>query len=337
MMRVGFRQGRAEDKTRPNWDGDGPRPLTWVAWYPASDDAVEQELFPDSSPAPWFAFGTAARDAPIHAAQRPYPVVLLSHGTGGAGLGLEWLARSLAQRGFIAIAINHHGNTGAEPYRPEGFLCLWERARDLTVLLDHMEARGEFGGCLDLRRVFVGGTSAGAYTAMALLGAVTTFSRFQPSGANRSRVPGPREFPDLADHTAGLFERSAVFRESWARMSDSYGDARFRAALVCAPGRSVLGFSAESLAAIKTPLRIVVGESDAVAPPRECAVWLHRRVPTSTLEILPAPAGHYVFLQEATEMGRRDGPDVCADAPGIDRRAIHQRVAASAAEFFRAA
>jgi predicted dienelactone hydrolase len=335
-MRVGFREGRSADTARPNWDGDGPRPLTWVAWYPASDDAVERELFPDSSPAPWFAFGTAARDAPMHAARHLYPLVLLSHGTGGAGLGLEWLGRRLAQRGFVAIAVNHHGNTGAEPYRAEGFLCLWERARDLTVLRDHVEAHREFADRLDFDRVFVGGTSAGAYTAMALLGAVTTFSRFQPSSSNRS-VPGPREFPDLADHVTGLFERSAVFRASWARMSESYRDARFRAALVCAPGRSVLGFSEESLALIDRPARIVVGESDAVAPPKECAVSLHQRVRTSILDILPAGAGHYVFLQQATEMGRRDGPDVCVDAPGVDRRAIHDRVAASAGELFQAA
>jgi predicted dienelactone hydrolase len=336
-MRVGFRHGRSEDKARPNWDGDGPRPLTWVAWYPASDDAVEEELFSGSSPAPWFAFGTAARNAPMPAAPRRYPVVLLSHGTGGAGLGLEWLGRRLAQRGFVAIAINHHGNTGTEPYRPEGFLCLWERARDLTVLLDHMEGHAEFADRLDFDRVFVGGTSAGAYTAMALLGAVTKLSRFQPSGPNGSFVRGPREFPDLASHVAGLFESSAVFRASWARMSASYRDARFRAALVCAPGRSVLGFSEESLALIGTPARIVVGESDAVAPPQECAVWLQRRVRTSALDILPAGAGHYVFVPEATETGRRDGPDVCVDAPGVDRGAIHERVAASAAELFQAA
>ena len=54
-------------------------------------------------------------------------------------LGMEWLGRRLAQRGFIALAVNHHGNTGLEVYRAEGFLCLWERARDLSALLDVME------------------------------------------------------------------------------------------------------------------------------------------------------------------------------------------------------
>ena len=105
---------------------------------------------------------------------------------------------------FIALAVNHHGNTGLEVYRAEGFLCLWERARDLSVLLDVMESDREFAGRLDMDRVFVGGFSAGAYTAMALLGAITVSSRFQPTGLRPAAVPGPREFPGLADLVPGF-------------------------------------------------------------------------------------------------------------------------------------
>ena len=81
-MRVGVREGRAEDKTRGNWDGDGPRPLTWAAWYPAADDSVEQAQLMGAADAPWFMLGSAARGAPLAARARSYPVVLLSHGTG---------------------------------------------------------------------------------------------------------------------------------------------------------------------------------------------------------------------------------------------------------------
>jgi predicted dienelactone hydrolase len=334
-MQVGFREGRAKDTTRRNWDGDGPRPLAWAGWYPASDDSVEQEVLVGPAEAPWFKLGSAARDAPLDGKRQSYPVVLLSHGTGGMALGMEWLGRRLAQRGFIALAVNHHGNTGLEPYRPEGFLCLWERARDLTVLLDSLDSRGEFAGRLDMDRVFVAGFSAGAYTALAFLGAVTAFSRFQPVGRRPAVVPGPREFPALADHVPALLANNAVFRDSWSRMSDSYRDGRVKAALVCAPGRSVLSFSEESLAEIDTPMRIVVGGADKIAPPKECAAWLHKRLRASRLEILP-DAGHYVFVPEATELRRRAEPEVWADAPTVDRRAVHEKVTASAAELFQA-
>src|SRR5437868_10113816 len=117
-MQVGFRKGRAEDKTRLHWTGHGARPLTWAAWYPAGDDAVEQDPSPLVMRAGWFTAGPVAMEAPMNETQQSYPVVLLSHGTGGTALGLEWLGRRLAQQGFVAIAANHHGNTALERYRP---------------------------------------------------------------------------------------------------------------------------------------------------------------------------------------------------------------------------
>jgi predicted dienelactone hydrolase len=332
-MPIGFRQGRFEDATRTDWDGAGPRPLTWAAWYPAADDAWERELFPGPRADLWFSFGPAAPDAPISSDPGSYPIGMLSHGTGGQALHLEWLARDLAHRGFIAVAVNHHGNTNTEPYRAEGFLCWWERARDLTVLLDHLETRGEFAGRVDMDRVFVAGYSLGGCTAAALIGAVTEGSRFQPSAANKDFGRGPGEFPDLADHLPGLLENSAVFRNSWARMKDSYRDIRFKAALLLAPGRSVLGFDEQGLAAIETPTRIVVGGSDFIRP---AAIWLHERLRTSKLDLLAPEVGHYVFLPEATETGRLADPDCCIDAPAVDRRSIHQHTAVLAAELFQA-
>jgi len=178
-------------------------------------------------------------------------------------------------------------------------------------------------------RLYLAGFSLGGCTAAALLGAISASSRF--SSADRDAARGPREFPDLADHLPGLLDNSAIFRASWARMSDSYRDERFKAALLLAPGRSVQGFSEQSLAAIKTPTRIIVGESDFVAPG---AIWLHERLRTSTLELLPQGTGHYVFLPEATSAGRLADPVCCIDAPGIDRRTVHGHAFTSALGLF---
>jgi predicted dienelactone hydrolase len=327
---IGFRQGVLQDTTRPNWDGNAPRPLSWLAWYPTSSDAVERELVIDPTQT-WFKVGPAARDAPVDESRRRYPVVLLSHGTGGAALNQEWLARDLAGHGFIAIGVNHHGNTSTEPYRAEAFLCWWERARDLTVLLDHVAAHGEFAGRIDMDRLFIAGYSLGGCTALALLGAITETSRFQASPDNKDFARGPREFPDLADRLPGLIENSAVFQQSWASMTDSYRDERFKAAFLLAPGRSITGFNEASLRSIATPIHIVVGGSDFVLP---AVNWLHPRLPTSRLDLLAPEASHHVFLPEATEAGRRADPEVCIDPPSIDRRAIHQRAATLAAELF---
>jgi predicted dienelactone hydrolase len=305
--------------------------MAWAAWYPALDGAAESELSIGIRSENWFSIGPAARDAPISTARESYPIVLLSHGTGGTVLNLEWLARDLARRGFIAIGIDHHGNTFTQPYRAEGFLCWWERARDLTLLLDHMEAEQEFSGRIDIDQAFVAGYSLGGCTAAALLGAISENSRFQPSPENADFARGVREFPDLADRIPELMEGSPIFRDSWSRMSDAYRDPRFKAALLMAPGRSVLGFNEASLKAIDTPVHIVVGGSDFVL---QAARWLHERLPTSRFDLLAAEAGHHVFLPEATAAGRRADPEICIDPPSVDRRSIHQQAAAWAAELF---
>ncbi|BAM87340.1 putative lipoprotein signal peptide [Bradyrhizobium oligotrophicum S58] len=326
-MKVGFRQGRFEDASRPNWDGDGPRPVDWFAWYPAADGADETALPVAPWPPGWFKAGQAALDAPL-AAKRSSPLVVYSHGTGCNGLQFEWLARELASRGFIAVAVNHHGNSNAEPYRAEGFLCSWERPRDLSLLIDHILAHRAFEGRIGLNRIFTVGYSLGGVTATALLGAIMIRSPFEP-GANLGR--GPREFPDLVDHLPRLMEESEIFRNSWARMSASYHDRRIKAALLLAPGRSVQGFSDDSVAAIGVPTHVMVGGGDALLP---SARWLQQRLPHSALDVVADDAGHYVFLPESTELGRQSDPASCVDPPSVDRGAIHRTVIAAALKLF---
>ena len=328
-MPVGFTDGLSFDESRPNWDDDGPRPLRWCAWYPAVENAVERPL---SEPS-WFQSGPVARDADLLRTDRLGPVVLLSHGTGGVAAGLAWLAHRLAQHGLITLAVNHHGNTGAEPYRAEGFLCLWERARDLSVLFDDANWRSKLGSGLD-SQAFVAGFSAGAYAAALLMGARVAYSQFEAGNPIKSPIRGPLEFPNLAGEISQLLNRSAVFRASWKRRRADYRDGRFAAALLMAPGRSVLGFTAESLSQIDKPVWIIVGDGDSVAPAAECSRWLKERVQSSSLEVLGAGAGHYVFLPEPSPLGIKEAPRVFADPEGVDRRAIHDRVASAAVRLF---
>ncbi|WEK50190.1 MAG: hypothetical protein P0Y66_21505 [Candidatus Kaistia colombiensis] len=328
-MSVGFTEGLTFDPERPDWDDGGPRPLRWFAWYPA----VETVSNPPSVSSSWLKAGPVARDAELRPQGRPYPVVLLSHGTGGVAAGLEWLGSRLAQNGFIAIGINHHGNTGAEPYRAEGFICLWERARDLSALLGDESWRERLRGRYE-SHAHVAGFSAGAYAAMLLMGARVTYSQFEPDNPVRSPLRGPAEFPNLADAIPRLLESSPVFRASWERRRMDYSDARFRSAFVLAPGRSVLGFDAGTLGCIDRPVRILVGDADAIAPASLCSDWLHHHTPGSRLEILGHGAGHYVFVSEPTALGLQQAPAVFSDPPGVDRRTLHERVALSAKALF---
>lgn len=329
MFKVGFRQGAMSDPARRNWADDGPRPIRWSAWYPADPASTERPvLLPPHHRL--FHMGRVARDAGLADRRDAWPVVLISHGTGGSAGSLGWLAGALAAAGHVVIGVDHHGNTASGPYRAEGFLCWWERPRDLSVALDGLAAQGPFAGRLDLGRVTAAGFSLGGYAVLSLLGAITSMPLFRAWAVTQPLSKGPREFPDLADRIDQLFEASPVFRASWERQSASMLDRRVKAVLSCAPAPTVRGFTPESLRAITRPVTIVVGGADREAPAEQCAQWLHAHVPGSTLHMLGPEVGHYVFLGEGTALGRAEEPALWVDPPGVDRRAVQAHVAALA-------
>ncbi|MDJ1632216.1 hypothetical protein G6M02_09380 [Agrobacterium rhizogenes] len=328
-MKVGFRTGRSFDALRSNWDGTDYRPLAWTVWYPADESSVVGVPVERS----WFKKEPVAVNAPVARSARALPLVLLSHGTGATAAALEWLGFRLAQRGFVALAVNHHGHTGSEPHRPEGFLCLWERAADLTAILDDRTWRRELGTEID-DSASVAGFSAGAYTALLLAGARVAFSQFEPGNPVKSPIRGPREFPNLADELPKL-SKNPAFKVAWERRRADFSDERIRSAFAIAPGRSVLGFSQDSLRAIEKSVQIVGGDADIVAPPSDCCRWLYENIPDCKQEILTGGVGHYTFLPEGSEVGFDAAPELFIDPEGLRRGMIHDYTAERAVGFFQ--
>lgn len=322
---VGFRGGLLLDETRSNWAGNGPRPLRWSAWYPATPESPKVEvLIPPGRPL--YSLGLLAPEAPLLPNRDHYPVVLISHGTGGSASGLGWLASSLAAQGCVVLGVDHHGNTGVEAYCAEGFLCWWERARDLSVLLDHLATDGFFAGRLDLAHVSAAGFSLGGYTALALAGAITETDRMMAFIADHPATSGPQEMPDLVGQIEPLLSSSAEFRASWQRQSESYRDQRVRAVVAIAPAPPVRGFTEESLRNIHLPVTLLCGEADEEAPYDLCSAWLHERLPNSRLTSLGKNVGHYTMLPVGSEAAARYRARYWVDQPGVDRNAVHAAV-----------
>ena len=325
-----------EDRHRPAWDGSGPRPLVTTIWYPTTDTAQLDTLtmgIPGRPPA--FLAGRVATEAPMTPGVRR-PLILLSHGTGGSALQLAWLGITLAERGYIVAAVNHHGNTAAEPaYDPRGFLLWWERARDLSAVLDQLLQDSLLGPRIDSTRIGAAGFSLGGYTVLALAGAETDLEGFKTfcAGASHDATCDPQpEMPDAMNQLDRLVASDTAVRRSLAEAGGSIRDLRIRAIAALAPA-VVHGLSAASLQQIALPVMLIAGEADRTAPLATNARYASTLIPGASFTALPG-VGHYTFLADCTDRGRRALPDLCGEAAGTDRRAVHRRIAAQLTAFF---
>ena len=247
---------------------------------------------------------------------------------------MAWLGTYLAARGYIVIAVNHPGNNAVTGYTPQGFFEWWDRARDISTVIDGLLADRRFGSRIDRQRIGAAGFSLGGYTMMELAGATTDFSgilQWCERPENRTSC-SPPEMPDLLDKFEGMKQQPQVQQEI-QHATDSYRDGRIRAVFAIAPAVA-RGIDPASLKHITIPVDIVVGAADPIAPPEENAQVYAHGIPDAQITVLPGGVAHYTFLDIGTEAGKQKLPLFFADNPGVDREAVHKQVAEMAADFF---
>jgi predicted dienelactone hydrolase len=304
-----------------------------LIWYPAVAGTQEAD---------WevaiFKAGRNAKGAAMAASPAKLPLIVLSHGTGGAAMGLAWLGETLAANGYIVAAVNHHGNTGAEPTQPlQGTLVWWDRPQDLSVLIDRMLADPKWGPRSDASRIGVAGSSMGGYTALASVGARLSRSQWQKFCTDAATAPSCQLPPEVSSkfpegEAQRLLTQDPRMLSAVAHMDDAYRDPRIKAAFAMAP---VMGaaMTHDSLAAIAVPVQIVVGSDDDQAIPRFNAEPMAAAIPDAKLRILPKVT-HYSFLPTCNDKGNTYAKEICASPAGVDRDVLHQQVSANAVEFF---
>lgn len=317
-----------------NWRGSEKHELDCTLWYPATDSAVETPQTIGPPDAPLFLAGSAARSVPMNTDADKRPLVLLSHGSGGTAAQMAWLGTALARAGFIAIAVNHPGNNGVEPYTAEGFSLWWERATDLSEVLDGILADEDFGPHIDRKSIGAAGFSLGGYTVMELAGARTD-QQVVLDDCHAHPEKAVCHAPEM--HELGTPDQLAMkvrktSRESLARQGESFADDRIRAAFAMAPAVSN-SQTADSLHDIHIPVMLVVGSADPLAPPAENADYLRANIRSAREITLPGVV-HYTFLDTCTAAGKAALPTYCVDPAGVDRDAIHGQVADLAVQFF---
>jgi len=323
-----------------DWRGAETHALITTIWYPVGVNAIETQQWVGDPTNPFADAGQASRDAEPATAPKKFPLILLSHGTGGSALMMAWLGTELAAHGYIAAAVNHPGNNSLETYTVQGFTLWWERALDLSRVLDAMLADPEFGNHIDARRVGAAGFSIGGYTMMELAGGVGGVGDLETiealcgvPNATDSQCASPMEFPGLVQKALKLAKADADYASALKESNRSHRDQRIRSVFAVAPGNGQL-FSPETLGRISIPVEIVAGLNDTIVSPDDNARYFAAHIPHAKLRMYPGGVGHYTFLDNCSEIGKKDNPELCVDKPGVQRDVIHSETSREAIEFF---
>ena len=320
-----------------DWRGAKTHALVTDIWYPAEPSVIEKEQWIGSPSAPFGFAGKAAPGSPVTLAPGKLPLILLSHGFGGSSFMMAWLGTALASHGYIAAAVNHPGNNALEDYTLPGGTLWWERAADLTAVLDQLLADSTFGPRIDTKRIGAAGFSLGGFTVIEIAGGIGELSRLQAfcksPGADGTCVDPP-EFPGLFAKAGAIAASDAATQAALREGAKSHRDPRIRAIFAIAPALGP-AFDPGTLARISIPTQIVAGSADSIVPIESSAKFFAARIPGAQLTIIQ-DVGHYTFLATCAELGRRKQPSLCLDKAGILRDDIHAQTAALANRFFDA-
>lgn len=297
------------------YDESRNRPIVTELWYP-----VDPHI-PAKSPTGFWLRCDEARDAPLSNKKAKYPLIVMSHGSGGDRYNMSWLAEVLASNGYIVAAMDHFGNTWNNKI-PEAYICPWERPKDITYVLDQLLTTSSFHDRIDEKKIGFAGYSLGGATGIWIAGAEAATLDINEAKENTLHDLG------------GEFSRDIVDKIDFNNATGSYRDGRISAVFLMAPALGWM-FEENSLKKIDLPVFIVAPENDQIVPTEKNAKVFASKIAKSILKILPGEATHYVFLTRATTVGKRFlEPRYCMDPESIDRKKLHDEIAEKSVLFF---
>ncbi len=317
-----------------DWRGAQTEALITRIWFPVAAASPEQPHEIGAPGVPLFRGHGIAGDAPLSDAREKYPLLLLSHGTGGSADSLDWLASAFAARGYIVAGVNHPGNNAIEPTTREGFMLWWERATDVSEVLDNLLADPTLGARIDKDRIGAVGFSLGGYTVLELAGARTRQQRFLDFCASPAAdaICKPPEMARLKGPAPTLATLSPQTRASMAHSGDSYRDPRIRAVFAIAPALGE-AFDATSFAEVSIPVMLVAGKLDPIAPVDTNILRIASLMPRAKVNMVP-DAAHYTFLDDCLPGVDDHLALICKDSAGANRDAVHAQTIDWALAFF---
>ncbi len=265
------------------------RNLQIAIWYPALPDGKSVNVGDNSvftgTPSSLNATPTKGR----------FPLVLLSHGSGGNVQAAGWLATKLVKAGFVVAGPNHPGTTSGDS-TPESTSKIWQRTGDISALIDYLDSNKQWAKSVDKERIGIVGFSLGGATAMELAGAQANLEAFARFCDDHNQwgcawLAGGVGYKNGERIKVEKVDLRAVDKD---RFEQSNLDSRIKSAVLIDPGFAV-AFDEKSLRSIAIPMSFInLGDAGKI-PPAVIADRLATLTPHGTYATV-AGADHFSFL-----------------------------------------
>ncbi|WP_026734933.1 alpha/beta hydrolase [Fischerella sp. PCC 9605] len=250
------------------------------------------------------------------------PVIVISHGLGTDSSNFQYLANYLASYGLAVVVPNHPGSdskqlrsllngSASEIAQPEEF---YNRPLDIKYILNQLEADSRLKNRLNLQQVGVFGQSLGGYTALALAGAKINFEQLNKDCNQQALKQNWNMSLLLQCRAVDLYGKDYNLR-----------DERVKAVIAVNPITSSI-FGETGLSKIKTPVMIVAGTDDTIAPALYEQIqpfsWINN---SQKYLVLMAGGTHFSVIGETKNRQNQVAlpSDLVGDNPTLARRYIN--------------
>lgn len=293
---VGIRQVMVSDPGHP--------PIPVVLIYPTTD---KPRLILSGTGAIRLAKGGAI-------AGNHLPVIVMSHGTGGASLSHLDTALALAEAGYLVAAPQHRGDNFQDDSAVGTPRWIEDRAREVIRVNDFLLTAWSDRPHIDPTRLGLFGFSAGGATALVVLG-------------------GQPDMSGLPVHCATTPELVCKLIKPGPAARGWTHDPRVKAAVIAAPGFG-FAFDRPGLAAVTAPVQLWAGDQDTTVPAASNTDLVRGLLPTPPEFHRVTGAAHLSFLPPCGLGRLLLPPMLCADPKGFDRKAFHRSFNRQVVAFF---
>ena len=270
-------------------------------------------LYPTETASSPVAFGPFALEVSMEApvAEGRFPLVMISHGTGGSHLTHRTLGMYLVKNGFVVGMPEHAFNNRHDNTWQYTIQNMTHRPRHIQLAIDKIISHDKFIARVESQRVALVGHSVGGYTALALAG----------GRPHTQFIVAQCERPESADEPYWL----SVIRKNGIKSQpiEVAADGRVKAVVLMAPDVSLF-MPAEAWRDVHVPILLLVAEKDY--KPVETIELMLKSVPepSKLRHYLIKNAGHYSFLSPFPESMKSRVGDAARDPEGFDRDRFHR-------------